>query len=266
MSANSAIEWTTHTFNPWWGCTKVHQGCKNCYAETLDHRWGGDHWGPSNPRRMVLGEWSKPAQWDKAAKAAGERHRVFCASMCDLFEDLDRDHPVFDQQDKPVEMAHHAGRFWTIPDLRARVFQIIEETPNLLWLLLTKRPENITRMVPPGWLTRWPDNVMTGTSPCDQETADKCIPHLIDVPGSHFLSVEPMLGPVDLSDFGGIDWVICGGESGPGARPMDPKWARSLRDQCVGAGVPFHFKQWGGVNKKATGRVLDGRTWDEVPT
>lgn len=291
MSTDSKIEWTDHTFNAWWGCTKVHSGCANCYAETMDHRYGGDHWGKDNPRRMIVGEWAKPAQWNAAAKAAGVRARVFCMSMGDLFEDFDG--PVLDQLDRPVEMRQHPGRFWTVPLLRHRVFQIIEETPWLDWLLLSKRPENMVGMVPVSWRDRFPSNVMVGTSPCDQKTADVCIPALLEVPARRFLSVEPLLGPVNLGpvlgtecthegscqeeDTGanvchecedyqtGIHWVIVGGESGAGAREIKPEWVRSIRNDCNDSGVPFLFKQWGGVNKKLTGRELDGRTWDEFP-
>lgn len=260
MSTGTRIEWTDHTFNPWWGCTKVHAGCKNCYAEALDRRWGGDHWGPKGPRRMVLGEWSKPAKWNAAAKAAGRVDRVFCASMCDLFEDYDG--PVVDQQGRPVPMRDSVDN-WTVPGLRRRVFDLIDDTPHLLWLLLTKRPENVLEMVPPAWLRRWPSNVMTGTSPCDQKTADTCIPALLKVPGRRFLSCEPLVGPVDLDRNGvrdgaavrhdrpesswlrNIHWVIVGGESGNGARMFNIEWARSIRDQCRAAGVPVFIKQLG---------------------
>lgn len=266
MASETAIGWTDHTFNPWWGCTKVHTGCKNCYAETLDARWGGDHWGPRNPRRMVLGEWNKPAKWNAQAGSAGKTRRVFCASMCDLFEDYDG--PVVDQRGNQVEMRYHPGRFWTVPTLRFRVFDIIADTPHLLWLLLTKRPENVTRMVPPAWLDRWPDNVMTGTSPCDQETADTAIPNLLRVPGRRFLSCEPLLGPVDLtagkggkvSPMRGLDWVITGGESGPGHRDCEPAWQESIVDQCVAAGVPVFVKQDAGTKPGRQGRLTD-RVW-----
>lgn len=261
MSENSKIEWTDHTFSPWWGCTKVHSGCANCYAETLDARWSGGkdkgHWGKDASRRMILGEWSKPAQWNAAAEKAGLRARVFCASMCDLFEDYEG--PVVDQQGKPVCMKGSVVP-WTLPRLRGQVWQIIAETPWLEWLLLTKRPENIRNMVPASWMRdardAWPTNVLTGTSPCDQKTAEKCVPDLLEVPGRHFLSVEPMLGPILVKlrrwhsiyrdeVASRIDWVICGGESGPGARPFDIAWARGLQYQCRNAGVPFFMKQVG---------------------
>lgn len=283
MSSNSSIEWTDDTFNPWWGCTKVHSGCANCYAETWDARYGGDHWGKDKPRRMILGEWGKPAKWNAEAKAAGVVRRVFCASMCDLFEDFTG--PVLDRQDKPVEMKHHPGRFWDVPLLRARTLAMVGETPNLLWLLLTKRPENVRGMVPVEWLAPggWPTNVMVGTSPCNQETADRCIPELLKVPGRRFLSIEPLLGAVDLSAFFGgpyvglpgdkvhenynfgIHWVIVGGESGPGARPCDVAWIRGIVKQCRAAGVPCFVKQDSGPRPGLQGRIPDEDWIKEMP-
>jgi protein gp37 len=277
MSTDSKIEWTRHTFNPWWGCTKVHDGCKHCYAEATDKHWARKgskgHWGPRNPRRMILGEWSKPAQWNASAKAAGEIHRVFCASMCDLFEDYDG--PVVDQTGNPVALRSGAGN-WTVPLLRDRVFSIIDTMPNLLWLLLTKRPENIRRMVPAAWHNRWPTNVMTGTSPCDQDTANECVPALLHSPGQrHFLSIEPLLGPVSIchavikrrhGDPQPV-WVIVGGESGGGARPCNVAWIREIVRQCKAAGVPVFVKQlganvrWDGIQ----GGYMDGtpNVWPE---
>lgn len=274
MAANSAIEWTTHTFNPWRGCTKVSEGCRNCYAETLSTRNPAvlGVWGPQGTR-VVASEamWREPLNWDRLAREAGERHRVFCASLADVFEQRD-------DLDAP----------------RARLFQLIYNTPSLDWLLLTKRPESIrdtieytARGVRSGYLPvtkgspvdlarrleYWAeggiqDNVWLGTSVENQEIADKRIPellacrHLSDV---LFLSCEPLLDDIDLRrcltwelDIDesmpaghftrrttGINWVIVGGESGTNARPMHPDWARSIRDQCQAASVPFFFKQWG---------------------
>lgn len=267
MAENSNIEWTHHTFNPWMGCTKVTAGCKHCYAEAMmDTRLGKVQWGPQGTRVVTSrANWQLLLKWDRAAAKAGEKHRVFCASLADVFED---NRVVVDPD----------GLFNDLDSVRQALWILIESTPNLIWLLLTKRPENIRGMVPPSWLERWPENVWTGTSPCDQETADLLVPRLLEVPGQHFLSCEPLLGAVDFNRFFGlqpgkvwadclcdeidpsdkpclvceckksmnpIDWVICGGESGPGARPMHPDWARGLRDQCVAAGVPFFFKQWG---------------------
>lgn len=271
MGAATKIEWTAtvrpdgtvspgYTFNPWWGCVKVSPGCANCYAEAFDRRTHGTakhtdargvvrepHWGKDAPRRFFGDKhWRQPLAWNRAAELAGERRRVFCASMADVFEDR--------------------------PDLvepRARLFSLIDATPSLDWLLLTKRPENIGRLATPWCVENGAlHNVWLGTTVENQEQADLRIPHLLRVPAAvRFLSVEPLLGPVDLTpwlDEEGydpdatpdvvpltpIDWVIVGGESGPGARPMHPEWARSLRDQCRDAGVPFFFKQEGAWTQK----------------
>jgi len=243
------IEWTTtrladgtvlpgYSFNPWWGCTKVSQGCKHCYAETLVHRWGkNDLWGPQGTRRRTSdANWRQPLKWEKQAAADGVRRRVFCASMADVFED-------------------NPG----VEDWRHDLYDLIESTPNLIWLLLTKRPENVLRMT-----GRWnmgyrtmPDNVWIGTSVEDNNTAESRIPHLLQVPARvRFLSVEPLLESIHLAPWlhparmgwnGPLDpfvnWVIVGGESGPGARPMKEAWVRSIQQQCADAHVPFFFKQ-----------------------
>lgn len=275
MGQDSEIEWTDHTFNPWWGCTKVSPACMNCYAATLaKRRHRNPIWGSGCARRM-LGEdhWKLPFNWDRAAARRSIRARVFCGSMCDLFES---------RPDLPeVEAA------------RERLWKIIEATPHLDWLLLTKRPENIQEMVP--WGKRWPKNVWIGCTVENQEYAERRLPHLLKHPAAvRFLSCEPLLGPVDLGQklgagSGKINWVIAGGESGVGSRPSDPDWFRDLRDQCIAHGVQFFFKQWGcwaparrGVeygqvlsmgrcrmgrsSKKASGRKLDGRLWNQFPT
>jgi len=277
MAKNSSIEWTHHTFNPWWGCIKVSPACQHCYAETFAKRTGNEVWGPNAPRRF-FGEdyWNNPIKWDKQANMDGVRRRVFCASMADVFEDRD-------------DLEEWRGKLW----------ELIEKTPNLDWLLLTKRPENIGDMIP--WPTDWPENIWLGTTVENQKYADERLPHLLQHKATvRFLSCEPMLGPVDLEKWikpnqekglEGIDWVIGGGESGPGARPMHPDWARTIRDQAQSAGIPFHFKQWGkwapvdhlppgtkgtktvinGVemtllkSKKSVDRSLDGIIWDEFP-
>lgn len=293
MSENSKIEWTDHTFNPWEGCQKVGPGCDHCYAETRNARFAGGtaiNWGPGAPRRRTsAANWRKPLQWNRDGTfyaIHGRRQRVFCASLADVF-------------DNAVD-----------PEWRADLFELIRATPNLDWLLLTKRIGNVGAMVStiPGWL---PDNVWLGATIVNQEEADRDIPKLLSVPARvRFLSMEPLLGPVDLTHiklkdaqhpargqrpvtfnalwggFGGagdparLDWVIVGGESGPGARPMHPEWARSLRDQCAAAGVPFLFKQWGEwvpkgstvtgpdmikVGKRNAGRLLDGAQHDGFP-
>jgi len=289
MGENSKIEWTDHTFNPWMGCTMVAPECTNCYAKTLvDDRLHKAQWGPKGTRVLTSARnWLEPLTWNRAAAAAGARRRVFCASLADVFE-----------EDRWVAPGPDVPEGFTLNLARRNLWALIGHTPHLIWLLLTKRPGNIRGMVPGGWLERWPGNVWTGTSAGCQATAEAMIPHLFLVPGPHFLSCEPMLGPVEVTrlrddEVGaqwnalemGIDWVICGGESGPNARPMHPDWARGLRDQCVGAGVPFFFKQWGewapvydrddGVGagavgwrragKRAAGRVLDGRVWEKLP-
>jgi protein gp37 len=286
MGENSKIEWCHHTFNPWIGCTRVSPGCQHCYAESLAKRFNKAEWGPTAQRvRTSDDNWRKPFAWNRKASREGVRYRVFCASLADVFEANDQ-----------------------LVDWRLSLFGMIQETPNLDWLLLTKRPENVNDMVPAHWrnVNHWPANVWIGTSVENQEQADKRIPVLLDVPARvRFLSCEPLLGPVDLSgrtvdgvwidpEYAALDynlgdivrdegwpihWVIVGGESGIGARPMNPTWVRSLRDQCVAAGVPFLFKQWGQyapqpnsgekvffwTDKHAAGRELDGRTWDEYP-
>jgi protein gp37 len=247
---NSAIEWTHHTFNPWHGCLKVSPGCTNCYAETLSKRFGRSIWGPASttPRKaMSENYWRQPETWNREAEQAGERKRVFCASMGDWAED----HPM-------------------VTPWRRRLFDLIPETPWLDWLLLTKRMDAdwIMSLVP--WGDQWPDNVWLGTSVENQACAEDRIPELISIPARvRFLSCEPLLGPIEFLDqpwwdwrytykmFQGavgqalgvdqppIHWVIAGGESGHGARPMHPDWVRSLRDQCQEAEIPFLFKQWG---------------------
>lgn len=266
MGENSNIEWTDHTFNPWIGCTKVSAACDHCYAEAWDARGlqqRETRWGPHADRtRTSAANWRKPLAWNKAAAASGTRARVFCASLADVFD-------------------NHAS---ILPAWRSDLFSLISQTPHLDWLLLTKRPQNIARMMPNYLHTKreW-SNVWLGTTAENQTEADRRIPHLLAVPAAvRFLSMEPLFGPVDLSHWmgvnhsrdnnlsdpetraainkmillareqfraehgnHGISWVIVGGESGPHARPMHPDWARSLRDQCAAAGVPFLFKQWG---------------------
>ena len=255
MGETTAIEWTDHTFNPWWGCTRVSAACDHCYAETLAHRLGMDLWGKGSERRMFGDKhWSEPLKWNAKAAKAGTPARVFCASMADVFE---------------------AGAGPDVSAARTRLFELIEVTPWLTWLLLTKRPEN-ARLMCAMWGDDWPANVWLGTTVENQRYANIRIPHLLrNGAKTRFLSCEPLLGPVELGigdHRDGIDWIIAGGESGHGARPMNPSWVRSLRDECAQAGVPFLFKQWGEhgadgkrVGKKAAGRALDGRTHDDYP-
>jgi len=277
----TTIEWTDHTFNPWWGCANVSPGCDNCYAESFAHRYGHEVWGVDNPRRFMSdAHWNQPLAWDREASAAGIHYRVFCASMADVFESR-------------ADLVPH----------RQRLLNLIGATPDLNWLLLTKRPHLIKRLLPRGY--EFPANVWLGTTVENQIAADKRVKHLLEYesPAVRFLSCEPLLGPVDIrryldrgSNGVGIDWVIAGGESGHGARPMNPEWAESLLEQCQDAGVPFLFKQWGNwalanqvgaisakrktievwrqdgsrlrmanVGKKAAGRVLNNQEWLEFP-
>jgi protein gp37 len=276
MSKRTAVSWTHHTFNPWWGCTKVSAGCQHCYAEAFAKRTGHAVWGAGAKRRFFGDKhWNEPIAWDNAAFQHGRR-RVFCASMADVFED-------------------GSG----LGSQRARLFALIEKTPNLDWLLLTKRPENIAAMVPLRWLDEPRRNVWFGTSVEDQAAAEERIHHLIGVPAARrFLSCEPLLGPVDLDpwialydrrlthidgryDEGAhesanalgefarpeawaLHWVIVGGESGPGFRAMELDWARSLRDQCRAAGAAFFFKQQSAA-KAGQGAELDGEVIQELP-
>ena len=337
----SGIEWTDSTFNPWIGCTKISPACDNCYAADWAKRYGDVKWGAKEPRRRT-GEknWNNPRRWNRKADewfaAHGRKRFVFCASLADVFDNA-----------VPAE--------W-----RDDLWRLIKECDQLVWLLLTKRPQNIAKMLPDDWGDGYP-NVWLGATVENQEIADRNIPHLLDAPAAkRFLSIEPIVGPIDLTRIlapqgqedhgrwefnclveddtyrfepddlktynrdvsdgpwhGAIDWVITGGESGPNARPAHPDWYRQLRDECVYAGVPFHFKQWGEwipwefehmptmvsqhggcvdrhelpadmdadpkwtdaclydgddvcchqrVGKKAAGRLLDGRTWDDRPT
>jgi protein gp37 len=241
MGFNSKIEWTTHTFNPWWGCTKVSDGCKFCYAALLSNRYGHDVWGPGKPRRLMSdNHWLGPLKWNAEAERQGVRYRVFCASMADIFE-----------EEAP---AGQLDRLW----------QLIRQTPNLDWQLLTKRPHRIAHNLPEDWGEGY-DNVWLGTSVEDEQVIDR-IPHLVAVPAIvHFLSLEPLIGPLCNLPLKSIDWVIVGGESGPGARPMNKSFVLDIRRQCRAAGVAFFFKQWGGVNKLKAGRLLQGRFYNEMP-
>jgi protein gp37 len=242
MSKGSPIEWTDHTFNPWWGCTKVSIGCQNCYAQTLARRFGYKLWGVDVERRLFGDKhWQEPLKWNKQAKESGERARVFCASMADVFEDF----PSLDAE-------------------RNKLWNLIGETPWLNWQLLTKRPENVLSMAP--WSQEWPENVWVGVSVEDQTTANRRVPILKAIPAPiRFLSCEPLIGPVDTLDLEGIHWVIAGGESGRGYRLIEEEWVRKLRDNCVQSGVAFFFKQWGGTTSKSKGRTLDNEEWGEFP-
>lgn len=238
MGQETGIGWTDHTFNPWWGCLKVSPGCENCYAEFLAvTRRKLPVWGPASTteRKRTVQPWKDLPKWNAAAIRDGVRRRVFVASMADIFED----HPM-------------------VTEWRAEALRLLELCTGLDVQLLTKRPENIRRMVPASWLTRWPDHVWIGTTVEDQDRVAKRIHHLLTVPARvRFLSVEPLLESVELGSYldpelcdacgleGAVSWVIVGGESGPGARPFDLWWARSIVRQCDAAGVPVFVKQMG---------------------
>ncbi len=255
--SNTTIQWCQrtlpdgsripgYTFNPWWGCLKVSEECQHCYALDIAHHYGHDVWGPAEttPRRF-FGErhWLEPLTWNRQATKHGHRRNVFCASMADVFEE----HPALEQE-------------------RQRLWELIGQTPMLNWLLLTKRPQNILTMSPWGQQT-WPDNIWIGTSVGLQSRAEERIPYLLQVPAIvRFLSCEPLIGPVDLSPWiNRLQWVITGGESGVKARPLDLNWARSLRDQCLAAQIPFFFKQIGGRYHNSGGNLLDQQVWEQSP-
>ena len=242
MGRDSTIEWTDHTFNPWWGCAKVSPGCQHCYAERLSTRYGHDVWGPGATRRTFGDDhWDQLRKWDLDASKNGRPARVFCASMADVF---DEEAPKAEQD---------------------RLWSAIERTPHLRWQLLTKRPERILKCIPTQWRTRARQNVWYGTSVENKDYYWR-IRELRRVPAVvRFLSVEPLLGPVDRLPLAGIDWVIVGGESGTSAREIREEWVISIRDRCERRGVPFFFKQWGGRKKKEAGRSLKGAIHDAFP-
>jgi protein gp37 len=234
MAENSKIEWTDHTFNPWVGCTKISPGCDHCYAEGWAKRSGQVKWGPHAERRRTSeAYWRRPLKWARAAREAMQdyeegmltlpprRPRVFCASLAD----------VFDNQ---------------VPDSwRSDLFAVIEDTPELDWLLLTKRPENISKLIWPKWDRALPRNIWLGTTCEDQARFDHRWPILREIPAAvRFISYEPAIGPLSLAAHNCTpDWLICGGESGHGARQMDLAWARAIRDECAARGADFFFKQ-----------------------
>ena len=272
--AATKISWADYTFNGVIGCTKVSPGCAHCYAETWAqrHRPGGlVPWG-NGSRVVTKGPWQDALKWQREAAASRVRARVFASSLSDVFED----HQVPNEQ-RP--------RFW----------QLVRSCRDLDWLVLTKRPENIARMLPSDWSVDAYPHVWLGTSVEDQQRAEERLPHLLGVPARvRFVSCEPLLGPVNLTDLplplgpareglrtklgegarcnplhayalDQLHWVICGGESGPGHRPMDLAWARSLRDQCAAHGTAYWFKQTGGA-KPGTGEdQLDGQLHQAHP-
>lgn len=310
MAKNSAIEWTDHTFNPWWGCAKVSPACDHCYAErdAKRHAPGQVLWGDDSTRRTFGPmHWKEPIRWARQARKLGSyaaRPRVFCASMADVFDN----HPDVEGE-------------------RQKLWGLIEGTPELDWLLLTKRISNARKMMPAAWLGNPRPNVWLGISVVNQAEANRDVPRLLATPARiRFLSCEPLLEALDLARWlvpqcsagsvahpsgggttcphcmgsrirGGcqpLNWVIAGGESGPGARPMHPAWPELIRRDCAVTSTPFFFKQWGEwmpwdrdheqppgtdgcevrffnsqkvmrVGKKRAGRTLYGKTWSQFP-
>lgn len=277
MGKKTKISWAHSTFNPWIGCDKVSPACDNCYAEGVAKRMGKELWGKDAERFMTNPDyWREPVRWNEEARQRGEPWRVFCGSLCDVMEDR-RD----------------------LDPRRTALFELIEATPHLTWLLLSKRPENFVRLTPAHWSRGWPAHVWPMTTAENQRRLDERLPSLLCVPAAvRGLSIEPMLGRIVIPEaalpcvhcrgrgwhlqtfsddhgvpckyckeratgirgerfaarqmvkFDTISWVICGGESGGGARPMHPAWAKELRDQCMKHEVAFHFKQAGNVLAK----------------
>jgi protein gp37 len=226
VAANSHIEWTDHTFNPWTGCTNISPGCDNCYAEAWSKRSGHVKWGNSPRKRTTEQYWKAPEIWERRSDlfsaAHGRRQRVFCASLAD----------VFDNQAEP--------------EWRKDLFNLIRNTPNLDWQLLTKRPQNIHKMLPPDWDNGYP-NVWLGFTAEDQDRYNQRCRFIQKIPAAiWFVSYEPAIGPLRLFDENPVpDWLIVGGESGHGARPMKADWVRNILSDCRSRGVAPFFKQWG---------------------
>ena len=254
------IEWATESWNPITGCTPVSEGCEHCYARRMAQRLKGRFGYPEDdPFRVTFhpDKLDQPLHWKKP-------RMIFVCSMGDLFH-KDVPHHTYIENEVPVN----------------HIYITAKRCPQHIFLILTKRPKVMKSFF--SWITAFggkiPDNLWLGVSVENQQRADERIPILLQIPAAkRFVSIEPMLGPINIRKIGpvppsfnweiarnGLDWVIIGGESGPGARPMHPNWPRSVRDQCQAAQVPFFFKQWGGVNKKSAGRLLDGREWNEKP-
>lgn len=243
MAENTGIDWTDYTHNEWWGCSApAGAGCDHCYAAQLDRRTGGDYFGVgTTPRLTSESNRNKPYRWNREAEAAGIRARVFCGSMMDFFD-----------KNAPAEA-------------RDPLWNKIKATPFLDWQLLTKRPANIPRMLPPDWGDGY-DNVWLGVTVENRRSGLRRVDQLRKIAAKvRFLSVEPLLEDLGDVDLTGIHWVIIGGESGPGFRPMQHEWAEKLIKQCREQGVSVFFKQWGGTSPKAGGCLIDGNEIKEWP-
>lgn len=258
MGKDSGIEWTEHTFNPWWGCVKVSAGCTYCYAEAWAKRTGGDAiWGADAGRRFFKPKhFNAPVKWNRDAGEAGRFDRVMCGSMCDIFE-------IHENEETNARM----------DEMRAKVWDMISITENLIWILVTKRPENACRLVPPVWYHGWPGNVWLMVTMETQNQAEKRMTWVESTPAVvRAVSAEPLVGPLNPRVFrcgrcGGsgltssgqsllpcltcrgkgvaVDWIVAGGETGGKARPMDPEWIRDLLGFSLAYEIPFFFKQWG---------------------
>lgn len=281
MGETTAISWTDHTFNFVQGCThaaaddplgervaefrdppETSAECDHCYAETLDHRWGGAHWGPAAPRRVMSDDyWRKPLAWNRAAERAQRRARVFCSSMADVFET---------HADPAVQAV--------LDSQRARLWELIADTPWLDWQLLTKRPENFRRYLPwsdmdakcrigAEWQPPWP-HVWLGVTIGVRRSLWRAR-YLRETPAAvRFISGEPLLEHISDREWDsvleggthwGIDWLIIGDESGHGRRPCQPDWVRTAREAAARHGVAFHFKQWNGPLGAGIGGTAKGR-------
>lgn len=244
MGENSAISWTDATFNPWIGCTRVSPGCDHCYAARDNGRrkWvGGGDWGPGLRRRTSAANWRLPLRWDRQAAENGKPLRVFCASLADVFDN-------------------------EVPDeWRLDLFDLIRRTPNLRWMLLTKRIGNAAKMLPRWWAAGGFDHVGLMATMVNQEEWDRDIGKLMELPAAwRGVSIEPMLGPVLIGD-ARPDWIITGGESGPERRPLAQSWVRSMQAQCEAAGIAYHHKQNGGLRGKEGGCLIDGVEYKAFP-
>jgi len=241
MAEKTNISWSDSSWNLAWGCEKVSPACKNCYAETLAKRFGFEVWGPGKPRRTFGPKhWNEPLKWNKTAVKEGKRKKVFCSSMCDVFED----HPTVIQE-------------------LEKLWPLIRNTPNLDWQLLTKRPERIASSLPEDWAEGYP-NVWLGTTIENNDYVGRA-DYLRAIPCKvRFISYEPALGPLDKLDLTNLHWIIYGGESGADFREHNPQWARDIKARCDAEGVSFWYKQ-GSSFKSGADETLDGKTYKKFP-
>lgn len=241
MAENTKIEWATHTANLWWGCEEVHDGCDNCYARIFANRYHGNAlWGKDSVRMEMPNVWKNFDKFQRQAKAANRYDTVFVGSMMDIGE---KPHILINQQgvvaidcndQSPVDNTH----------IRERYFEeVVPKTPNLIHLMLTKRPSYLLKVLPSSWLAGAPANVMFGTSIVQRKQLDTLLVQLKRLPGRRFVSLEPQLENIPNINLRGIDWVIQGGESGQRKRPFNTDWARAMKYQCLLQSTPYFFKQ-----------------------